>query len=679
MAQQALLQLQSQQSQTVLFVTVPTFVDLVRPLQYAWQVPAVAYAPWLTTEALRNAWGPYSQGHLADWYDPSSRAVSSTDNKEMFEETTTNDDSTGLYPEIWRYDNSTTTTTTKRIPDQGQTPPWYAPLWMSSFGGANGNHDDDTTIPSTISMVNYNLNTNLWYQSMAQTSSRNATWSFLSEPVPLNQSVYDFFGAHDQNHDENVVSSVPHSIGIVPVAVDPTQTTDETNTAPQTEEPMVIGHLSAAIPWTMLFSNVRIFSYIYICCSVVYAVGCTCVCVWLHSVIVCSHMCVFVCLSTFVPDIYLLVYTILYCDGFQILQDHQNGLRAVVDSCNNGKVVNTFELDGKTARFVGPGDLHSDSYEDQMVRFFFYGFVPRSHLPVVAADDERPSSEGEEEEAITFCKHTIRIYPTSTYEESFESSNPIIYAVAAAALVAFAIGLVLCYDNIFRKQQNVVLGEAERSNAIVASLFPGKVARRLFLDTSSHGGGTITRGGGGGPRSVRSDGGRSTGSVNLLNFMNKGEVEIAEASRPIAELFPEATILFGDIAGFTAWSSIREPSQVFMLLESIFQAFDNIAKSFGVFKVETVGDCYVACCGVPEPNEDHATVMAQFARECLRKFQTVVQDLELKLGPDTGELAMRYVFTGKTLDTIHSTSPCPTSTHSYCLISWFLLAFVDSA
>ena len=113
-----------------------------------------------------------------------------------------------------------------------------------------------------------------------------------------------------------------------------------------------------------------------------------------------------------------------------------------------------------------------------------------------------------------------------------------------------------------------------------------------------------------------------------------------------------------------------------MLLESIFQAFDGIAKSFGVFKVETVGDCksmirnhhhwmcfcgrvwrisffcvaialsfisgYMACCGVPEPNEDHATVMAQFARECLRKFHLVIDDLELKLGPDTSDLAMRF-------------------------------------
>jgi len=115
-----------------------------------------------------------------------------------------------------------------------------------------------------------------------------------------------------------------------------------------------------------------------------------------------------------------------------------------------------------------------------------------------------------------------------------------------------------------------------------------------------------------------------------------------ETSKPIAELFPEVTVLFADISGFTAWSSIREPSQVFMLLESIFGAFDEIANKRNVFKVETVGDCYVAVCGLPEPNEDHALVMARFARECMEKVNEVISELELTLGPDTAELAMRF-------------------------------------
>ena len=44
--------------------------------------------------------------------------------------------------------------------------------------------------------------------------------------------------------------------------------------------------------------------------------------------------------------------------------------------------------------------------------------------------------------------------------------------------------------------------------------------------------------------------------------------------------------MFADIAGFTAWSSTREPSQVFTLLEAVYGAFDQIAQRRGVFKVE---------------------------------------------------------------------------------------------
>jgi hypothetical protein len=63
-------------------------------------------------------------------------------------------------------------------------------------------------------------------------------------------------------------------------------------------------------------------------------------------------------------------------------------------------------------------------------------------------------------------------------------------------------------------------------------------------------------------------------------------------TKPIADLFPSTTVMFADIAGFTAWSSVREPSQVFTLLETVYRAFDAIAKRRRVFKVETVGDCY---------------------------------------------------------------------------------------
>lgn len=53
--------------------------------------------------------------------------------------------------------------------------------------------------------------------------------------------------------------------------------------------------------------------------------------------------------------------------------------------------------------------------------------------------------------------------------------------------------------------------------------------------------------------------------------------------------------MFADIAGFTAWSSTREPAQVFTLLETFYKAFDAIASRRGIFKVE-VSVCVAEVC-----------------------------------------------------------------------------------
>ncbi len=95
------------------------------------------------------------------------------------------------------------------------------------------------------------------------------------------------------------------------------------------------------------------------------------------------------------------------------------------------------------------------------------------------------------------------------------------------------------------------------------------------------------------------------------------------------------------MAGFTAWSSMREPTQVFILLETIYKAMDDIAKARRVFKVETVGDCYVAVTGLPDPRKDHAVAMCRFALDCVQKMDVLTKKLEVILGPDTTDLKMR--------------------------------------
>ena len=78
-----------------------------------------------------------------------------------------------------------------------------------------------------------------------------------------------------------------------------------------------------------------------------------------------------------------------------------------------------------------------------------------------------------------------------------------------------------------------------------------------------------------------------------------------------------------------------------MKVHSPYKAFDDIAVRRRVFKVETVGDCYVAATGIPDARKDHAVATARFARDCMYRMNVLTKKLEVVLGPDTADLRVR--------------------------------------
>jgi hypothetical protein len=84
----------------------------------------------------------------------------------------------------------------------------------------------------------------------------------------------------------------------------------------------------------------------------------------------------------------------------------------------------------------------------------------------------------------------------------------------------------------------------------------------------------------------------------------------------------------------------------------------RIAKRRRVFKVETVGDCYVAVTGLPEARKDHAVVMARFAKDCMKKMNELTKQLITVLGPDTADLSMRIGIHCKTSLPFHKRHFC---------------------
>ncbi|CAD8100728.1 unnamed protein product [Paramecium sonneborni] len=62
----------------------------------------------------------------------------------------------------------------------------------------------------------------------------------------------------------------------------------------------------------------------------------------------------------------------------------------------------------------------------------------------------------------------------------------------------------------------------------------------------------------------------------------------------ICDKIDNLTILFADIAGFTEYSSKVKPEEVLVMLKNLFVEFDRKCCDLNVYKLYTIGDCYVA-------------------------------------------------------------------------------------
>ncbi|CAK71063.1 unnamed protein product (macronuclear) [Paramecium tetraurelia] len=112
------------------------------------------------------------------------------------------------------------------------------------------------------------------------------------------------------------------------------------------------------------------------------------------------------------------------------------------------------------------------------------------------------------------------------------------------------------------------------------------------------------------------------------------------------DVLENATVLFADIAGFTKYSSSVEPETVVEMLRNLFQTFDEFCQMTQVYKLFTIGDCYV-CMGVMDlnqrdPAEEAQNVlvfglkMIQIINDCNKDPQ--YQHLNMRIGVHTGKV-----------------------------------------
>jgi len=189
-----------------------------------------------------------------------------------------------------------------------------------------------------------------------------------------------------------------------------------------------------------------------------------------------------------------------------ILPDHAQSLECVVtSSCGDHFTV---RLDGPKPVFLGQGDLHDPAFD----------FFERT----IQLEDYPEGMEGA-------CIHEVTIYPTIDLRKSYETEKPSIYTCIVVLFFAVIGILFLLYDRLVTVRSDRAISDAQRTSAIVASMFPVNVRDRLFDDNA------------GDPKSC------SDNDKALIKQMNK-DFDVEEdwtlenqgrKGKPIADLFPD--------------------------------------------------------------------------------------------------------------------------------------------
>lgn len=138
----------------------------------------------------------------------------------------------------------------------------------------------------------------------------------------------------------------------------------------------------------------------------------------------------------------------------------------------------------------------------------------------------------------------------------------------------------------------------------------------------------------------------------LLNILPRPIAErLKEGQRTIADVFPDVTVLFADLVGFTRMSEQLPPAELVAMLNKIFSMFDQLAEKHGLEKIKTIGDEYMAASGLPMPRPDHAEAMAEMALDMLAVIERFNakrnRGVRIRIGMNCGPVTAGIIGTKK--------------------------------
>lgn len=136
---------------------------------------------------------------------------------------------------------------------------------------------------------------------------------------------------------------------------------------------------------------------------------------------------------------------------------------------------------------------------------------------------------------------------------------------------------------------------------------------------------------------------------NILPSSLVDELKIYGKVRP--RRFNSVSIMFTDFKSFTYTTSVLPPEELVNELNDIFKKFDSLIGKYGLEKLKTIGDSYMAACGIPSEIEDHAIRTVY----CALDFQKMIKERnqsspikwEMRLGIHSGSVVAGVVGTKK--------------------------------
>ena len=128
----------------------------------------------------------------------------------------------------------------------------------------------------------------------------------------------------------------------------------------------------------------------------------------------------------------------------------------------------------------------------------------------------------------------------------------------------------------------------------------------------------------------------------LTNVIPKTIADRLKSGEQIADSYNEVSIMFADLVGFTELTQKLVARRVVGALNDIFSTFDKIAEKYGVEKVKTIGDGYMAVSGLFKYNENHAIMIANMACEMHKAIEKYNKEnkrsLKLRIGINSGPI-----------------------------------------